>query len=467
MNKHLDRLTFKPQPGPQYAFLNTSADICIYGGGAGGGKSFGLLLEPLRHLENSNFSAVVFRRTLKEIKKPGGLWDQSCNIYPHFKSIPFGQIQWKFPSGMKVEFSHLEYEKDKYSWNGAQVPFIGFDEVQSFSESMFIYMLSRNRSESKVPGYIRATCNPEADSWLLRWISWWIGDDGFAIPERAGIIRWFLRQHDETIWADSKEELEEKYGKDSYPKSFTFIPANIYDNKILLENDPAYLSSLKALNEVEKQRLLYGNWKIKPSAGLYFKRAHFEIVEAAPADVQRIRYWDRAATEESPNNPDPDYTVGAKLSMDRNGIFYFEHIERLRANPDNVQRVIKNLASQDGRTCMIGLEGEPGASGKFEAQFVARLLAGFHVKIFPAVKDKITRALPLASQVQAGNVKMVRGDWNDAFFVEAENFPPETTGHDDQVDACSGAFNALVQCKQPDLYIPADDDLNKTNEWDI
>lgn len=177
-----NKVIFQPQPGPQCAFLQTSADICIYGGGAGGGKSYGLLLEPLRHLENPNFSGVIFRRTLKEIKKPGGLWDQSCKIYPNFNAIPYAQIQWKFPSGMKVEFSHMEYEKDKYSWNGAQVPFIGFDEVQSFSESMFIYMLSRNRSESNVPGYIRGTCNPEADSWLLRWIGWWIGEDGFAIP---------------------------------------------------------------------------------------------------------------------------------------------------------------------------------------------------------------------------------------------------------------------------------------------
>lgn len=462
-----NQVVFKPQPGPQFAFLNTPADICIYGGGAGGGKSYGLLLEPLRHLENSHFSAVIFRRTLKEIKKPGGLWDQSCNIFPHFKALPFGQIQWKFPSGMKVEFSHLEYEKDKYSWNGAQVPFIGFDEVQSFSESMFIYLLSRNRSESKVPGYIRATCNPEADSWLLRWIDWWIGEDGYAISKRAGVIRWFIRQNDETLWADSKKELEDKYGKEASPKSFTFIPANIYDNKILLQHDPAYLSSLKALNEVEKQRLLFGNWKIKPSAGLYFKRADFEIVDAAPAEAVRCRYWDRAATEASPHNPDPDYTVGAKLAMDRNGIFYLEQIERFRANPDSVQRVIKNIASQDGKTCTIGLEGEPGASGKFEAQFVARLLAGYPVKIFPAVRDKITRALPFASQVQAGNVKVVRGEWNEKFFIEAENFPPENKGHDDQVDACSGAFNALVQLKQPELYMLDDDSLLKSNEWDI
>src|SRR5690606_16358834 len=187
---------------------------------------------------------------------------------------------------------------------------------------------------------------------------------GLPIPERSGVLRWFIRQDDEFIWADSKKELEDQYGKFDHktgkgciPKSVTFIAANVYDNKILLEKDPSYLANLHALNRVDRARLLGGNWKIRAGAGSYFDRTWFEIVDHAPVNiVKRIRYWDRASTKPSKENPNPDWTAGLKLSQDGYGQMYIEDVVRFRDTPLQVKKIIKATATQDGFACPIGIE---------------------------------------------------------------------------------------------------------------
>ena len=102
--------TISPLPGPQTEFLRTPADICIYGGAAGGGKTVGLILEPLRYVSQvPGFTAVFFRRTTPEITNPGGLWDESLNFYPRFGGIPHHRAHvWRWPRGGKIKFSHLQ-----------------------------------------------------------------------------------------------------------------------------------------------------------------------------------------------------------------------------------------------------------------------------------------------------------------------------------------------------------------------
>jgi predicted phage terminase large subunit-like protein len=440
-----EEIELRPQPGPQENFLSTPADIAIYGGSAGGGKSWALLLEPLRHVNVKGFGGVIFRRTTGQVLNEGGLWDEAGKIYPLVGAVPRQtRLEYVFPLGTKVRFAHMEYEKNRLDWQGAQIPFIGFDELVHFTRDQFFYMLSRNRSLCSVWPYIRATTNPDPDSWVAEFIAWWIDQEtGYAIPERGGVIRWFIRVNDTIIWADSKAALVEEYGREVLPKSVTFIPASIYDNPKLLETDPGYLANLDALPTVDRERLKHGNWKIRPTAGLYFKREYFEIVEAPPAHAVRVRYWDRAATEKTQDN-DPDWTVGLKLSKDRNGIYYVEDIRRFQAGPHKVEEKIANTAGQDGKKTEIGLEQEPGASGKFEANYYVRQLAGYIVKVYPATQDKVTRAKPASSQAEAGNIKLVRGDWNKAFLEELENFDGDPKKKDDQVDALSGAFAHLA-----------------------
>ncbi len=438
-------IEIRPQPGPQEKFLSSEADIVIYGGAAGGGKTFSLLLEAMRHTGNPDFGAVLFRRTTPQITNEGGMWDASAKIYGPVGATPKESThEWLFPSGARVKMAHLEYDKNRLDWQGSEVPLFGFDELSHFTAQQFWYMLSRNRSTCGIKPYIRATTNPDPDSFVAELISWWIDQEtGFAIPERSGVIRWFVRENDVVIWADSKEELIKKDAS-RQPKSLTFIHSSVFDNEILLQKDPGYLANLKALPYVERARLLDGNWKVRPAAGNYFKKEFFEVVDAVPAARSIVRYWDRAGSEKKEDGSNkPDWTVGVKMSRDRTGIFYIEDVVRFQGSPLAVEKSISNTASQDGRGCHIGIEQDPGQAGKAEAEYQIRNLAGYRATAFPVSKDKITRATPFSSQAEAGNVKVLRGPWNNAFFIELENFPEGE--NDDQVDASSGAFMMLAE----------------------
>jgi len=182
------------------------------------------------------------------------------------------------------------------------------------------------------------------------------------------------------------------------------------------------------------------NQRPAPKGGGMFQRAWFEIVKAAPAMGRRVRYWDRAGTVKKNGNK-PDWTVGLKMVKDKDGVHYIEHLVRFQESSLKVQQTIKNTATQDGYTCKIYLEEEPGASGKAEVEGLIRLLGGFAAYPDKVQQDKITRANPLAAQVEAGNVKLVEGEWNEAFLKELESFP--FGSNDDQVDAASGAYNSL------------------------
>jgi predicted phage terminase large subunit-like protein len=436
-----------PQPGPQELFLASSADIVVYGGAAGGGKSYALLIEGLRHIFRvKDYGAVIFRRTYPEIKAEGSLWDTSRKIYSQIGGTSKeSDLSWSFkPHNNTVSFAHLEHDKDVHKYQGAQMPFIGFDELTTFTEYQFFYLLSRNRSACGVRPYVRATCNPDPDSWLAGFISWWIDHDtGYPIMERSGVLRWFIRMNDELIWASSRDELLAKYGSEVMPKSVTFIPARLSDNRILETQNPEYRANLLALPMVERERLLNGNWKIRAQAGTVFRREWFEITDEAPKNARLIRYWDKAATEPSSSNPDPDYTVGVLLAVS-NGNYFVLDVVRIRKRPGDVEATIKSTADLDGRTVEIGMEQEPGSSGEDTIFHYARdVLPGFNFHGYRATGDKLTRALPLAAAAQNHLIKIIRAPWNLPLLNELEAFP--TGGvHDDQVDGMSGAFNRLT-----------------------
>ena len=434
-------IVIEPQPGPQELFLSSDADICIYGGSAGSGKSYALLLECIRHINSiKGFGAVVFRRTYPEVKNKGGLWDTSLLMFPYAGGTPKeSDLSWVFaPHGNSIKFAHMEHEKNKLDWQGSQIPLICFDELTHFSEQMFFYMLSRNRSLCGVKPYVRATTNPDADSWLASFIDWWIGEDGYPIPERSGVVRWFIRYNDELIWANSKQELIDEH-PNTFPKSVTFIPAKLSDNVILEQQDPGYRANLMALGRVERERLLDGNWKVRPSAGMYFQRDWFEMVDAAPAGPS-IRHWDLAASEPTTSYPDPDWTAGVKL-VESKGITYVVDVRHIRRKSAGVEDLILHTASVDGTKTAITMEQEPGSSGKMAIAHYAKLLKGYNFRGVPSLKNKEVRVGPVSAAAEHGLVKVVRADWNETFFNELEAFPDGK--HDDICDGLSGSFNSM------------------------
>lgn len=450
-----ERRIVRPQPGPQEQFLASVADIVVFGGAAGGGKSYALLLESLRHVGNPGFGAVIFRRLSTQITGEGGLWDTSRGLFPLLGAIPSTQprYHWRFSSGAKVSFAHLQYDQDVFSWQGSQIPLIGFDELTHFTEFQFFYLLSRNRSTCGVRPYVRATTNPEADSWIARLLAWWIDQDtGYPIPERAGVLRYFTRLGEEMVWGDSPEEVIEKAARtgmgDSADlvKSITFIPSTLEDNAILMALDPSYRANLLALPRVERERLLGGNWKVRPTGGSFFPRHAAGIIEAIPADVQAwVRRWDLAATPPTEANKSPDATAGVLMGRRPNGRYVIADLAHLRASAAEVRRAVLNTARQDkqqhGRVLTV-MPQDPAQAGKEQAQSYIAMLAGLPAKAVRETGDKRTRAEPLAAQWQVGNVDLVKGPWNAAFLAEMDAFPDGE--HDDCADAAAGAFTELT-----------------------
>ncbi|HTV42914.1 MAG TPA: phage terminase large subunit [Candidatus Sulfotelmatobacter sp.] len=435
---------FKPQPGPQTDFLRCSADICIFGGAAGGGKSHGLLLDHCYHIENRGYRGVTLRKTVPQLRAPGGLWDKSKEIYPLLRAEPREQThEWLFPSGAIVKFGAIEFDADVYSWDGSEICGLQLDEGTQFSEFQFFHMISRNRSTCGIKPYVRVTTNPDPDSWLRRFLSYWIDEaTGYPIPERCGKLRWFVRRNDELFWADSPQELIEKFGKDASPKSVTFIPSFVQNNAKLLEVNPEYIGNLKALPSFERDRLLLGNWNARPQAGSYFKREWFGTpLDTLPSDiVARVRFWDRAGTEQAPGR-DPDATVGLKLAKTRQGLYIVEDVVRIFETPHGVESKMIECAKADGFECVIGFMSDPGSAGKYESTAATRALDGFTVKIIPSsgAGSKETRARPISSQCEAGNCRIIRAPWNETFLRELEAFP--FGRHDDRVDGLTRIFH--------------------------
>jgi predicted phage terminase large subunit-like protein len=465
----------RPQPGPQELFLSSPADIIVYGGSAGSGKSFVLLLEPLRHKDVKGFTSTIFRRTYPQITNEGGLWDTSMEIYPHVGGIPReSDVRWKFPSGNSIKFAHLEHEKSKLEYQGSQICYIAFDELTHFSEGQFFYLLSRNRSTCGVQPYVRATCNPDPDSWVAEFISWWIDQEtGLAIPERSGVVRYFVRHLDNIYWADSKDELWDKVHDmipedDFHPQSFTFIAAKLDDNPALTKVDPGYRGRLMALPLVERERLLGGNWKIRHTAGTMFRTGWFKFIDRSEIPVlslneyepdiyylsnehrkvrgkmRKVRVWDTAATEPSPENKDPDWTAGV-LMGELEGRFYIIDLVHVQKSPGDVEDTMEATADLDGKTVEIGMEIEPGSAGKREAErFKRTIFSGYTFHPEHSSGDKVTRAKPFSSAVQHGLVYIVRAPWNNEYLSDLINFP-NPKYHDDCVDASSAAHNYLTR----------------------
>ena len=426
-------------------------------GAAGGGKSWSLLYEALRHVDNPKFEAVIFRRNSNQILNSGGLWDASYELYgkyPGAKAIKSPAPYWRFPSGAKISFRHLERDESVHKWQGTEICLLEFDELTHFSEKQFFYMLSRNRSTCGVNPYIRCSCNPDADSFVANFISWWIDQDtGYPMAERSGKVRYMARVNEEIVWGDTPEEVIRIANEADYDveieeddvKSVSFVASNIYDNQVLLKTNKSYLANLKALSIVERERLLYGNWKIKAAKGLFFPRSALpELLESVPDDVVRwVRAWDLAATD-TDEGGDPAYTASVLLGKRRNGRYVIADATNNRYKAEKVRALVKQCAVTDKakyKRVRIRMSIDPGQAGKEQSLSYIKMLAGFSVSTVKESGSKESRAEPFAAQWQAGNVDVVAGPWTEALLGQYEAFPESK--FKDMVDAGANAFNEL------------------------
>jgi predicted phage terminase large subunit-like protein len=175
-----------------------------------------------------------------------------------------------------------------------------------------------------------------------------------------------------------------------------------------------------------------------PRSGAFFEWQNLKIVDAAPEIVSTVRYWDKAGTEGG-----GAWTAGVKMGKTKDGQYIVLDVVRGQWAAPKRETAIRQTAELDGRTTKIWIEQEPGSGGKESAESTIRNLAGFSARSERATGDKAVRAEPYSVQVEAGNVLLLKGAWNQTFIDEHKSFP--VGKYKDQIDAASGAFNKLAQ----------------------
>jgi Terminase large subunit, T4likevirus-type, N-terminal len=248
----------------QWEFCTSPADIVVFGGSVGGGKTRALVYEPIARslYKNPGFTDVIFRETFPEIMELGGPWQEACDVYPWFGAkMVVGAHETRFPSGAVSAFRYLDNEETKFKYKGSQFCRIAFDELTHFSESRVRYMFSRNRSACGIVPYMRATTNPDIGWVKTRFLAPWVDREYPGKPAKSGELRWLkYNSTDDPEWFETPVDGA---------KSITFIRSRLEDNPALLAANPGYLDTLQMLTPIEKERLLNGNWDVRREGLVY------------------------------------------------------------------------------------------------------------------------------------------------------------------------------------------------------
>lgn len=382
----------------QAEFLLEGGKEAFYGGAAGGGKSYALLMSALMYVAYPQYSALLLRRTFPELSQRNGLMDIARQWLSGTDAKPSDQGRvWTFPSGATLAFGYLENENDKYRYQGSEYQFIGWDELTQFTESQYLYLFSRLRRavDNPVPERMRSASNP--------------GGLGHQ-------------------WV--KERFIEPVSNDT---GRVYIPSKLQENPYL--DRESYEANLANLDAVTRAQYLDGDWDIQ-AAGNFFKRQWFGLIDDYPRHgMRKVRYWDMAGTK------DGDWTVGALVGI-FNGVYYILDIRRARETPGQVELLIKQTAELDGRDVPVRTEEEGGSSGLgMTHHYATDVLVGWDYRGIKPTDAKAVRAGPFSSAAEQGNVKIVRAGWTNALLDELTLFPEGA--HDDQVDAVSGAIGQL------------------------
>ena len=395
----------------QAKFLLLPQLEAFYGGAAGGGKSDALLMGALQYVAYPDYTAIILRKTFQDLSLPNALMDRA-SVWLGGRAVWSGlEHSWLFPSGARVMFGYMETEQDRFRYQGAEFQFIGIDEATEFSESQYTFLFSRLRRKlgSKLPLRMRAASNP--------------GGRGHDWVKQRFITEGRRIDDEEDIW-DLPLECR------------PFMPARLEDN-IGLDQE-SYEESLRKLDNYTYKQLRYGDWDV--SRKILFEKEWFETVDNVPMANTYIRYWDLASTTKG------DYTVGLLLTV-KDGVFYVLDVQRTQGKPMEVENMVRNTAQRDNEKydgkVQVYMEQEPGSSGVTVIDHYSReVLVGYPFYGLRSTGDKKTRALPVVSAGEAGNIKLLRGEWNNTLLDELDVFPQGS--YDDQVDSLSGAFNILA-----------------------
>lgn len=464
----------------QERYLQSNAKILVVGGAAGSSKSYVGLMRHLRWVEDPFYRGFCIRKNSTAIMKEGGLFDEAVSLYREYDpkiKIKLKDQKIVFTSGASVSFSHYEDDKAANLYQGLQLSNVFYDEATHASESHIWWLISRLRTKANLNPGIWLSCNPDPDSFLFDWVQWWLYPEGhekygLPDPEKNGITRYVLRVAGVMCWGDTPEELIVKYGNPNlpldHPKQVRPIPfqvllGTIYDNPTLMENQPEYLSNLEALPDVERRRLLLGDWTAREASASYFNRTWVEELLDYPDPhdiVEVVRSYDFAGTLVHDGNKSPDYTATCKMAKLRNGDYVILDIKRTRIRFGDWENFILQNALEDSKDTLILIPQDPNPAAKAASELLVRRLteAGLYAQVMRASTSKLDRFRPFSSLAQQGAIKVMKGcatdlenniqNNNDFFYKELESFTgvrkKGEAGHDDMVDTCSDAIHKLT-----------------------
>lgn len=424
---------FRPHPGAQTKYFKTDADIIIAGGGAGGGKTMTLLMDPLQGLRYPGYEAAMFRKTLVMHKMGGGLRNESKKFYPKIRGAKFngGELQWEFPYECKIKFYGCD---DPTKYDGLQCAFLAVDQVEQLTSEEFWHLQSRVRTTSGAPTKIRATCNPEP-GWLevLLKSGGYVDKDGWSVDEMDGVVQWFIKKadSDEVVWKKTREEFgplgekgTEEYGivtEGPYaglmPSSFTYIRFPLEQNKSL---PPAYKAALQRMGIVERRKKLDGNWNQWSGGGAVYKREWWGLNQEDVWVASKNRMpmcpeerigmawaWDIGWSTTS------DWCVGILFGQGLSTWYILDMI-KFRAREHVTFKVMLKCAEITTNRVSIALPRDPGKAGLDQEGWQALLgQAGYQAHLVPDDSksgDKVQRHRFLSPQAETGHLKIV-SDW--------------------------------------------------------
>lgn len=278
-----------PLAGCQETFLSCSADIIIYGGKRGAGKTGGILLDALKDYKNKHFNAVIFRKEINDLET---IERESEHFYSQFGDYNKSKndMTWNFYKGSSVKLTYYagSYSDFRTRFQGQEIPYIAIDEITQMEYEKFKYIMTDSRNSFFIPNRLFGTCNPDPDSWVAKFIDWWISEEGYPIKERSGVVRYCFmggldaKDVSSISWGNTREEVYQKNKtliddlyqpfehlnlslsrQEMFIKSACFIEGSLEENIIILRSSPEYVSNLANQSMEDIERDLKGNWKYK------------------------------------------------------------------------------------------------------------------------------------------------------------------------------------------------------------
>jgi len=408
-----ENVIFSPNEGPQTDFLAAGETDVLYGGAAGGGKSYAMLVDPLRFAHRGAHRALILRRSMPELRE---LIDKSRELYPKaFPGCRYREVEklWNFPSGAKVEFGFLERDADVYRYQGQAYSWIGFDEITHLpTEFSWNYLASRLRTtDSEIVPYMRCTANP--------------GGSG---------AQWVKKRY-----ISPSPPNESFMGDDGITRKF--IPARLNDNPYLAQ-DGRYEQMLKSLPPTQRKQLLEGNWEIAEGAAFTEFDRHLHVVEPfeIPLHWERTKGLDYGYASESA-------CVWAALDPTDGTLIIYRELYRKGLLATELAEMLTNMELNDPTSVRGVLDtacwSRTGTTGPTVAE---TLIQGGH-KLRPADKNRVAGKIQIHEHLKvqpSGRPRMQIFNTCPNLIRELQSIPLDRNNPEDvDTHASDHAYDAL------------------------